>query len=573
MDYTALDFPLNVYAHCLYLEEANVNYLHYALFNEDEALAQVQGAQQRSTDLLLARLPKPPCHILEIGIGLGTTAATLIKRGYTVTGITPDAQQIALARQRAHAHFECVTLEMFSTTERYDVILFQESAQYIHSLTLFNKAHSLLKDDGVILITDEFSFRHTAKYATYSLPSLTDTLAQASRCGFELTEKIDLSVQAAPTLEYLLWVIDLHKAELLVALALKAEVINELLRVLREYQQKYQDGHYGYALLNFRKKVAPRWLLSTVTSQDKEALKNLFSDVFPPPKMTEAHWEWKYKEGLGIAAWRDGKMIAHYGSVLRDIRYFGHAQMAAQITDVMVLEEERGLLTRKGAFFLTTATFLENYMGYGAQTYLGYGFPTQRAMKIAERLNLYAPVGKMVELHWEASTAKPHLWTRIRHLSPQDLNKNKDIINTLWHDMASCFTDSIIGVRDWKYVQHRYLSHPYKQYELLLITQRFTGQPLAIIVIARQDDTCHIRDFIGNIAHLPEVIKHIRRLAKNWALKHVNLWITENFVTVFPKAEQRDLEIQIPHNIWSPGVPVAEVDGHWWLMGGDTDFL
>ncbi len=570
--YANLDFPLNIYAQCLYLQEGSVDYLHYGLFKEGESIPHTSAreVQQRTTDFLLARLPPPPCRILEVGIGLGTTALELAQRGYTVTGISPDSQQVALAKQRVknNVTLECVTFEEFSApAASYDVILLQESAQYIQSLALFNKAHGLLAEHGLLLIADEVSLRRTPTDVA-SLPLLTYTLAQAQRCGFELSEQVDLSAQAAPFVDYLLWVIEKHRADL------EPAVLDDLLSVLREYQQKYREGRYGYVLLKFAKTKAPRWKLSSVTPQDKEPIRALFSDVFAPEQMSEALWEWKYKRGLGIAAWHNGNMVAHYGAIIREIHYFGAPKLAIQIADVMVSAKERSRLTRRGAFFLTAATFPECYVGYGAKTWIGYGFPTQRAMKIAEHLGLYAPVGKMIELRWPSSTAKPHLWTRIRHLQPQHLEKNKLIINTLWNKMASCLQEALVCVRDWDYVQHRYLSHPHKQYELLLITRRLTGQALGVAVIFRQEKTCHIRDFIGDLAHIPEVIKQVRRMAEIGGMQQVIVWITENFASAFPKpVEQHDLDIQIPHSIWCQGVPAEDIEGHWWLMSGDTDFL
>jgi len=320
-----------------------------------------------------------------------------------------------------------------------------------------------------------------------------------------------------------------------------------------------------------------RWNITTITENDKVAIRELFNEVFAPEKMSDALWEWKYGNGrgLGIAAWRDGKMVAHYGGIVRHIRYFGEDKLAVQIADVMVLAKERGFLTRHGAFFLTASIFPEQYVGYDAKTWLGYGFPNERHMKIAEHLDLYARVGKMVQLSWQSSAAKPDLWTRIRHLQPLHHKKNKSIINKLWMNMANGLKKALVGVRDWNYVKHRYFLHPHKQYEVLLISKRFTNQALAVVVIRRENETCRIMDFIGNPKYLAETIKQIRRMAGVWGMKTVIVWITANFSKVFPQqdAEEHDLEIIIPHTIWSKTVPPAEIEGHWWLMSGDTDFL
>ncbi|HYV41690.1 MAG TPA: hypothetical protein VEO02_07875 [Thermoanaerobaculia bacterium] len=51
----------------LTLEEGVAHSMHYGLFERgDESIA---TAQERSTALLLERLPPPPCRLLEVGVG------------------------------------------------------------------------------------------------------------------------------------------------------------------------------------------------------------------------------------------------------------------------------------------------------------------------------------------------------------------------------------------------------------------------------------------------------------------------------------------------------------------------
>src|SRR5205823_5833786 len=89
-------YPLNVFMHILTREEGGVRYLHYGLFEQpDES---IDAAQERSTELLLSRLPPPPARLLDVGVGLGTTLARLRELGYDAEGITPDAKQAAMAR-------------------------------------------------------------------------------------------------------------------------------------------------------------------------------------------------------------------------------------------------------------------------------------------------------------------------------------------------------------------------------------------------------------------------------------------------------------------------------------------
>ena len=90
---------------------------------------------------------------------MGTTLNKLVKAGYDVTGITPDENQIHYAK---NLHGEslpafCEKLEDFSGTRKFDLIIFQESAQYIDTASLFRKASDLLCDGGQIIIMDEMS--------------------------------------------------------------------------------------------------------------------------------------------------------------------------------------------------------------------------------------------------------------------------------------------------------------------------------------------------------------------------------------------------------------------------------
>ena len=60
-------YPLNVFMHILMHEEGAVRYLHYGLFERDDDSIDV--AQERSTELLLSRLPPPPARLLDVGVG------------------------------------------------------------------------------------------------------------------------------------------------------------------------------------------------------------------------------------------------------------------------------------------------------------------------------------------------------------------------------------------------------------------------------------------------------------------------------------------------------------------------
>ncbi|MBK6958193.1 MAG: GNAT family N-acetyltransferase [Nitrosomonas sp.] len=570
-----LTFPLNVYAHALLLEEGEATYLHYGLFQDNQT--SLQTAQQFSTDLLMARLPPPPCRILEVGVGLGTTLSLLNQRGYDVHGITPDAQQIAYIQKNLNSgvSVSCHSLQDFKAQpESFDVVLLQESAQYIEPLVIFNKALDLLPLSGDLIIVDAFALKYN-EAGMEALHLLNDLVALAERFGFELVERMDLSTQAAPTLDYLLRFTATHRQRLIKDLALTDEQLAQLDESNRTYHKKYASGHYGYALLHFRKKTVPKWRLQILEKNQTPEMFSLFKKTFHHD-MTPATWQWKYGSNSGreIGVWRDNQLIAHYGGVSRKILFFGQPQTAVQIGDVMVDTSERGTLTRKGPFFLMAATFLEHYIGYGRPYQIGFGFPNERAMKVAERLGLYAEVGRMTEFSWSTRSRLPLWGTRLHLIDRKLTDFAVTAVDQCWQNMVADLQTAIIGVRDWQYLQHRYLNHPNQQYQIILVRNRFSKRAHGILVLRYDPEGCEIVDLIAPLAEIPLLITHARRLAGMHGASRLFCRITANFAHYFAIAggTQQTINIHIPANAWSDGPPPETLKDRWWLMSGDKDF-
>lgn len=239
LPYRDFYYPLNVFMHILTLEEGGVSALHYGLFESaDESIA---AAQERSTELLLSRLPAPPAALLEVGIGLGITLARLTHMGYDVEGITPDEKQIAMAPQGLRIHH--AAFESFETARTYDAIVFQESSQYIDSARLFARARELTPR---VLVLDEFALKEAQ-----GLHALDSFLEEARRHGFELVEEIDLSKQAAPTIRYFNERLPRYRQALITDLGLTDAHVDELIVSGERYLASYENGTYGYRLVDF----------------------------------------------------------------------------------------------------------------------------------------------------------------------------------------------------------------------------------------------------------------------------------------------------------------------------------
>ena len=240
----------------------------------------------------------------------------------------------------------------------------------------------------------------------------------------------------------------------------------------------------------------------------------------------------------------------------------------------MVDTSERGTLTRRGPFFLMAATFLERYIGYGKPYLVGFGFPNERAMKVAERLGLYAEVGHMTEFSWGTRTRFPLWGTRLNLIGREQADFAATAADQCWQNMAADLQTAIIGVRDWQYLLNRYLDHPNQQYQIMLVRNRFSKHARGILVLRYDPEGCEIIDLIAPLAEIPLLITHARRLAGMHGARRVFCRITANFSGYFAVAggTQRTVNIHIPANAWSNGPSPKILKDHWWLMSGDKDF-
>jgi len=558
-------FPLNVCAYALALEEGSVEYLHHGLFMG--GITSLRDAQAHATELLISKLPNHPCEILDVGVGLGTTLEILLGKGHIAQGISPDANQIACARSRLgnDAPLTCVRLEDFVAASQFDFILFQESAKYTDPLDLFNKAMALLKPGGKIMVLGEFD---DGQCCTEDFTKL------ASRFGFETSEQLDLSLHVAPSLDGLLRVIEKHRERLCQDLDTMPVELDKLGALMRTCQQAYAGGHREYAFVQLDKGETPRWRLSRMDDSCTNEMLRLFEQSFGY-RIDPALWHWKYGSGRGlqVGVWSGSELVAHYGGMPRAVQYFGVSQSAVQIGDVMVLGSERGVLTRSGPFFLMASSFLERYIGLGKPFLLGFGFPQERAMRLAERLGLYTEVGSMVELVWTPLPKTPKWLTRLSRVTADDMAAHQQI-DQLWLAMAADLADAVVGVRNWRYFRHRYFTHPTNAYEVYAVRQRLTGRCVGVVVLKRTGERCELIDLVAPLQAIPTLVVHARRLAGLGGSASLQCGITENFCAVFAGQGdvKKNMDIRIPTSIWGAVPDPATIRNRWWLMLGDTDF-
>ena len=189
-------------------------------------------------------------------MGLGTFAAELADADYEVVAISPDETQVkladTLAAERPKLSVLALAFEQMPgrSEDSFDVVLLQESAQYIGLNDLFTGAAALLREQGRLMLLDEVALGRSAD-GLQNLHLLADIKAHAQRLGFSLVHEQDLSREAAPTVDFVLEHLPCLRDPLIRALRLDPIALDYLQTALQAYRAEYAAGRFGYVALNF----------------------------------------------------------------------------------------------------------------------------------------------------------------------------------------------------------------------------------------------------------------------------------------------------------------------------------
>lgn len=328
------------------------------------------------------------------------------------------------------------------------------------------------------------------------------------------------------------------------------------------------------AALSLIKHSLPRYQISLAREADAAACRELFLKVFQA-NISPAFWDWKYADGRGhsLLGRRAGELVAHYGATARRILFRGREARALQICDVMVAAHERGLLTRRGAFFQVARAFQEVYYGYYDDFLLAYGFPYARSMRLGERLGLYAEADRVTEVSWSAAAATGWARCSMEPLASGTLSER--VVQRLWKAMSKDLAGRIAVVRDREYLIYRYLAHPEKRYDCLLVRGRLSHRVIAVVVLYREERRCKLMDVVCDLKDLRRVIDGVRRHIAQWGVAELVGWVASSQLGLFMDTgcTARPTDIVIPEHAWTGGVALGDVRERWWIAMGDTEFL
>ena len=180
-------------------------HLHYGYWTDDLEvdISNLRIAQENYVQLIISHIPDGVRRILDVGCGSGQIAKTLVDIGYEVDCVSPSPYLSEQARellgQVSHI-YECYYEEL-QTEKRYDLILFNESFQYIKPEEAIKKTVGFLNQGGYALICDIFKKDTPGKSPLPGGHPLRRFYDIVSEHPLEAATDLDITEETAPTLD------------------------------------------------------------------------------------------------------------------------------------------------------------------------------------------------------------------------------------------------------------------------------------------------------------------------------------------------------------------------------------
>ena len=181
--------------------------LHYGLWQEDleDCIQNLMEAQRRYSDFLIDHIPAGVKRILDVGCGAGGLTRELLARGYQVEGVSPCPLLSEAARQQAGESFKIHQGRFedigFGPDDRFDLVLFSESFQYITLDSVFDNARRRLNPGGHVLICDFFKTGAPGRSVIGGGHPLGRFMGALEESALELLVDKDITRETAPTLD------------------------------------------------------------------------------------------------------------------------------------------------------------------------------------------------------------------------------------------------------------------------------------------------------------------------------------------------------------------------------------
>jgi SAM-dependent methyltransferase len=569
-----------------------VDHLHFGYWPDGEEAISLAEAQERLTGLLYSMFLPPPARILDVGCGLGATAADLCRRGYEVVAIAPSLELTEFASEHhpGPTYLPCGFLDeegFLSPPEHYDVILFQESLQYFPNLgPVFEKAGWLLAPGGRMLLCDEVSY--SADIRDHSAVHVAADIEQAlGAAGFHVCRHHRIGPQVQKTCSDLLALFRTKRRELIETFGNGSTgEIDHYVRGWERQQDWYRSGQFGYEVWDARNDGL---VVRPFKAGDEGAILEMFREVFQVDRSLD-HWSWEFLENpFGgpqvITVWDGNTLVSNYAACPSPFWMDDHMILVNQGVDTMTLPSHRGV-GRGPTSLLARAVRLFYRLHCEGKVGFYYGFNTGRIQKFGRMFLDYSVVAQVTE--WRlADEPLETLAARGRWkdwLCGYSASEATEVSG--WADAFFASVRARYGrliARNSQYLTWRYLNHPTFDYVLVVVRQG--GRVVGWWLVKVEGEAMIIGDalFVPEAIRAPVVgLSAVLRILKGrettireirgWFSEHPPWWANRLKQLGFkPHREPNNLSLCM-NTFLEPMEPQAVAD-RMYFTNGDSDLF
>jgi SAM-dependent methyltransferase len=478
--------PFNFYRMIL-----NSDHLHFGLWPDEAGDSDLEQAQERMFDLLFSFFPEPPADVLDVGCGLGLSASMLARKGYRVTAIAPSSELIAYARQTyadSGVDFQVAGfLDNSNTgfaTSTYDIILFQESFQYLHPLdTAVHRARALLREKGKIIIGDEVCRDRSIQPQT-AVHHQQDMMVTFAEHGFRILSRLEIQNRVVHTCNRIIDKFLTHSDA--ICLAVNTDWVGERLEFfLNGWKNQltwYTQGKLGYEIIACQKDNV---FIRGYQKDDEYRILPLFQKIFNNPRTID-HWHWKYRDNpygryhITAAFSESGELAAHFAGY--PVLFYSadtHKNIQSiQGGDTMTNPAFRSSGRGPTSVLSRIANCFYDKFCSGIVPFI-YGFNTGTIRKFGERFLQYEYLPQVLYYVRETNTVSPDLFGRIfqqlKGLRVQEVHAAGQEFDRFFQKVCGHY--GMLVKRDAQYLRWRYLSCPDRVHRLVVVSRwgRITG--------------------------------------------------------------------------------------------------
>lgn len=491
-----LPVPFNFYR--LVLQE---DHLHFGYWPDESQNLTLEQAQESMFDLLLSHFPEPSADVLDVGSGLGLAAHKLAKIGYKVTAIAPSDSLINYAKEKYAGDGVCFQSAAFLESgdvdfcsRKYDVILFQESLQYLSPLReVFQRSRSLLKDGGILVTGDELWLDPAIKTET-AVHSLADVISSLLERGFRITAEKAIKQNVIKTCDDIIGRFSEHFGYIVSTVAndKTAAQLEHFLNGWRSQKTWYENGQMGYHIFAAKK---DKVFMKTYERDDEHRILPMFNEVFGQNRTLD-HWYWKFRDNpfgkyqIAEALTEGGDLAAHYaGYPVPFYSTVGGAKefLSLQIGDTMTHPRFRTLGLGTTSVLTRITKYFYNRLCERVFSF-NYGFNTGNIRKFGRRFLGYEPISNVpyftLDLNKRGLIRPSSVRSFLSGFKVEEVSRVTEEYDRFFEHVAADY--GILVHRNSSYLKWRYLDCPDKVYRIFAV-RRF-GKLTGWSVFASRDD-------------------------------------------------------------------------------------